>query len=360
MGENSANEMSTDDVNIYWWAGMQKRSFADVVSGIQEPGEGGNLPKSNPRLYESRKRIMDRILSLKQDEAEKKGVGRSSVPIPPPPKPEDFEQLTYDSFITMTDILFNTKAKLTEIKGPLAQVAKKGLEALEDKLSLVAGVAYAAIGELGDQGDEILMLRSKVKDQEAELVQLTSEVGGLKKDMTEVRAILKVSKDHGEIEKPYEQSPPYLAHCAKVATCDTQVKIPGLDLGAEYKEGHNERDLLDKVRAKLSEPGTGVDISNLKVTLLKKATKFNRTYNKHTIPVLIHTKSRENRINMEQSIKAAKKLSSSYHWPKDVSDKVKVMREKLEKYEKTQPDGTKFSLLGKQLRICPKRMVNTS
>ena len=103
----------------------------------------------------------------------------------------------------------------------------------------------------------------------------------------------------------------------------------------------------------MSEPGTGVDISNLKVTLLKKATKFNRTHNKHTIPVLIHTKSRENRINMEQSIKAAKKLSSSYHWPKDVSDKVKVMREKIEKYEKTQPDGTKFSMAGKQLRIRP-------
>ena len=354
MGENnSADEMNSEDVNIYWWAGMQKRSFAQVVSGTQSPGEGEGNPKTNPRLFESRQRILDRIHSLRQDEAEKKGAGRSSVPTPPPPKPEDFEQLTYDSFLAMTDILFATKDRLTEIKGPLAQVVKKGLEAMEDKLSTIAGVTYAAIGEIGDQGDEILRLRSKVKDQEAEVATLKGEVNVLQKDMSDVKAILKVSKDHGEIEKPFEQSPTYIAHCGKVATCDTQVKIPGLDMGQEYKLGHDERDLLDKVRAKLSEPGNGVDISNLKVSLLKKATKYNATHNKHTIPVIIHAKSRENRINMEQSIKGAKKLSTSYHWPKDVSDKVKVMREKLEKYEKTKDDGTKFSLVGKQLRIRP-------
>ena len=85
MGENnSADEMNSEDVNIYWWAGMQKRSFAQVVSGTQSPGEGEGNPKTNPRLFESRQRILDRIHSLKQDEAEKKGAGRSSVPTPPP------------------------------------------------------------------------------------------------------------------------------------------------------------------------------------------------------------------------------------------------------------------------------------
>ena len=353
MGDNSANDMTSDDVNIYWWAGMQKKSFAQVVAGTQGPGEGEGNPKTNPRLFESRQRILDRIFALKQDEAEKKGAGRSSVPAPPPPKPEDFEQITFDSFLSMTDILFSTKEKLKEIKGPLAQVAKKGFETMEENLSLLAGVTYAAIGEVGDQGDEILRLRSKIKDQESELSTLRTEVDGLKKDMSDVKAILKVSKDHGETQKPFEQSPTYIAHCGKVVTCDTQVKIPSLDMGKEFKLGHDERDLLDNVRAKLSEPGTGVDISNLKVTLLKKATKYNRTHNKHTIPVLIHAKTKENRINMEQSIKAAKKLSSSYHWPKDVSDKVKVMREKLEKYEKVKDDGSKFTLAGKQLRIRP-------
>ena len=200
-------------------------------------------------------------------------------------------------------------------------------------MTRLACVQYAAVGEVAN---------------------LSSELVTMKGDIDGIKQVLKINEDQGALNKPYEESPNYTAHCDKVVECDTQVKLPGVDLGIEIKEGHDQKDLMKKVRDKLAEKGNGIELKeNQNVTLLKKTTKFNTKIRKHTIPVLIHAKSRDNRIKLEHSIKAAKKYSTSYHWPKEVSDKVKVMREQIEKYERTEPDGTVFSLQGKQIRIRP-------
>ena len=296
-------------------------------------GGGANAQAPpTPKLMEARALVLKKLYDLQKARSEESEDIAVPTP-PPPPQPKDFEKETFEGWLGVTEVLYGVKESLDSMRGPMASVVRKGLAALEDHMTRLACVHYAAVGEVEALG---------------------KKVGSMESDIDDIKKVLNINKAQGAIDKPYEQSPHYITHCNKVAVCDTQVKLPGLDLGVEIKEGHDQKDLMVKVRAKLAEQGNGVELKDdQKVTLLKKATKFNTKSKRHTIPVLIHAKSRDNRIKMEHSIKAAKKLTASYHWPKEVSDKVKVMREQLEKYEEKENGIVKFSLQGKQIRIRP-------
>ena len=219
----------------------------------------------------------------------------------------------------------------------------RALDAFEDHLTELAGVTFGSICEIAE-------VRGDLKTTRDELDALKDEVNaikGVRQEVTAIKATVDKSKAQGDLAKEFTKSRNYTDLAKEVVKCDTQVKIPNLPMGESLKN-LDEKALVAKVRAKLEVPGSGADIKGLKVTLLKKETKFNDTTQEHTLPVLIHAGSRDNRIKLENKIREAKTLSTSYHWPKVVSDNIKEMRKQLAKYSTRE-----LSLTGKQIRIRP-------
>ena len=86
--------MNTEDVDIFRWAGMQSKSWAEVVANDGQP------PKPN-HMFTAKEKVLMRIFELKRAKAMREGKPSTEVTPPPPPKPEDFENITYDSFIKL-------------------------------------------------------------------------------------------------------------------------------------------------------------------------------------------------------------------------------------------------------------------
>ena len=71
--------MNTEDVDIYRWAGMQSKSWAEVVANDGQP------PKPN-RMFTAKEKVLMRIFELKKAKAMREG--RPSTEVSPPHSPE--------------------------------------------------------------------------------------------------------------------------------------------------------------------------------------------------------------------------------------------------------------------------------
>ena len=345
----NSGEMKAEDVNIYWWAGMQCKSWAQIVSGEESEG-GASSSQRTPRLFTAKEKVLKKLYDLKFNRAKKEGTEDRIAP-PPTIKPKDFEKVTFDSFIGLTEQLFLLKEELdsaskTRQGGGKVSTEKKMVEIMEDHLTNLAMVVYDAIGEVGG-------LSNALKGTKEELEDTKQQLGAVRKDVDKIKGVLDLGEARGSIGKPFEDTPVYKEVTDQVARCDKDVKITNFDVGEEITAAQGG-DVVKKVREKLEKENNGVDIKGLKVTLLKKTTKV--TNGKHTLPILIHTESRKKRIDMEFAIKNAKKLSTSYHWPKNTSDQVKDIREQVSKYKSTTLDSEgnpTLDMEGKHLRIRP-------
>ena len=90
---NAANsgEMKAEDVNIYWWAGMQCKSWAQIVSS-EEAGEGANSTPKPPRLFTAKEKVLKKLYDLKMNRAKKDGTEDRIAP-PPPSSPRTLKRL---------------------------------------------------------------------------------------------------------------------------------------------------------------------------------------------------------------------------------------------------------------------------
>ena len=103
----NSGEMKAEDVNIYWWAGMQCKSWAQIVSGEESEG-GASSSQRTPRLFTAKEKVLKKLYDLKFNRAKKEGTEDRIAP-PPTIKPKDFEKVTFDSFIGLTEQLFLLK-----------------------------------------------------------------------------------------------------------------------------------------------------------------------------------------------------------------------------------------------------------
>ena len=70
-------EMTTDDVDIYRWAGMQSKSWAQVAAA------DGGQPKPN-RHFTAKEKVLMRLYELKKAKVMREGKPTTAVTLPPP------------------------------------------------------------------------------------------------------------------------------------------------------------------------------------------------------------------------------------------------------------------------------------
>ena len=142
----------------------------------------------------------------------------------------------------------------------------------------------------------------------------------------------------GNLTTQIETSKGYTDLCGEVKNASCITKIFGVDLGEET-EG---RDKIVKKSKKVLEEEKKIHLKGAAIVPLKfKSAVFDR---KHTAPVLIISKDREEKKTLERQAKD-RGYRTGFHWPKNIVPLITKMREQLEEFKSDNLDLTDKHIL---------------
>ena len=172
---------------------------------------------------------------------------------------------------------------------------------------------------------------------------MARELDATKKRSIENNTVIDQNRAGGNLVSSIEKSAAYEKVCADIKTTANYCKVLNIDFETEIKT-HPE--IVKKARAVLSQTETIRDqINSVQIVPLGNATKMYE--GKNSVPILIKTNNKDEKLNLENDIKKAG-LKTSFHWPKSIMNSVKSMRTQLSKYHDESID-----LRTKQIMIRP-------
>ena len=197
-------------------------------------------------------------------------------------------------------------------------------------------------------------LESNLNDVSCLLFSLTKELDTLSNKVNNVESIVNKNRATGDLVSKIQDSAAYKNICSDLQNSDLQTKIYNFDLGKQV-EGH--REVSQAVRTSLSNSTLSDSTKKASVTILSKSTKF--VNGKHAVPILLKCNSKIDQISLEKNVRD-KGYNTAFHWPKELIEPVKKIREQLVSYksEVDNIDMTKCHILirpnfetGKSLQI---------
>ena len=145
----------------------------------------------------------------------------------------------------------------------------------------------------------------------------------------------------------FESSGVYTKLCDDTADSNRIVKISALDIG----ESLSGAKMAAKVREVIEKETPGLSLSEItNIVSLKKHTTPDED-GKHTVPVLLYTKDKDAKYEVENKIKAGNIRDPAYHWPPGLVKNIKEIRKQL----KTLDDENLGCFKDRQIRIRPSK-----
>ena len=269
---------------------LNKPSFAAALSG------------SKPR---------DRSRSISISKSSKRGHSESS----------EFPSYVDQAFETWSKL----SASMTSVKktiednfggeDTLGPQVLKGLSLLEECLNGVANMSFQMASDF-----------DKIKDL------------SLKHD-----TVIEKNCAGGNIVNKVEKSTLYANSCKELKESANHCKILNLDL-EENISSHS--DIAKKAREILSRSDNIKDrLKNMQIVPLGKSTILKN--NCHSVPILLKTKSHEDKAFVEKSLKN-EGYKCAYHWPKTLFKSIQQIRSQVSTFKNDEID-----LTGKQIMVRP-------
>lgn len=244
---------------------------------------------------------------------------------------ESYKNKTFDNFVSITGVISNIRSELDK-----QSTSKTGTKSTNEKfLSPIS----SAISEL----------ESKLTDLAGMFFDLASDHDELKHSVFEMQNTIKSNKVSGDLVSNTEQSATYKGLCEEVEKSMVTSKIQNLDLGCQKSGTHSE--MTEAVKSKLKEFQPPIPLRDVVITPLSKSTIIKDE--KHLIPILLKTKNRDQKFNLDTTLKA-NDLNPSFHWPKDLVPMIKDMRKKLGEFK-----NDELELATKQIMIRPAQSGKT-
>ena len=237
-----------------------------------------------------------------------------------PPYESSYISKAMDHWEVITKSMTDTKKQLVEhpehsVPNSLCAIFFQGFCSLEKALTSVSQLQFDMAKKL-DKTEKISIENNSVIDQ---------------------------NRAGGNIVSSVEKSSSYEKVCTEIKTTANYCKVLNIDFESELKT-HPE--IVKKARAVLSLNESVKDqINSVQIVPLGNATKMFE--GKNSVPILIKTSNKEEKLNLENEIKKAG-LKTSFHWPKCIMNCVKSMRSQLSKYHDESID-----LRSKQIMIRP-------
>ncbi len=157
---------------------------------------------------------------------------------------------------------------------------------------------------------------------------MAKELDSLKQKDACHEEVLSKNRAGGNLVNSVEKSAAYDKACDELKNSGNLVKVLNLDFGTEVK---TSTEISKKAREILNNIGSiKNDIDSVQIISLGKETKVHN--NKHTVPILIKSKTRDTRDRIEKAVKN-EGYSSPFHWPKSMVDQISKIREQVKRYK---------------------------
>ena len=274
-----------------------------------------NLPVTGEMATEISDEDMARILgSAIQGQKGQKGPKKASYT----PKSHPLENVNFDCAEKMAKIMEEARTKLVD-------------QCTGEKGGPTKSSAF--LKPVVDTFDSIEGCFSGVMDV---VKVLCSEVVRLHK-------VIETGRTAGNIPLEIEDTPVYKDIVKETAESNYVVKIPNMIMGG--KVTGTMANMVTKVRDKLNR--ARIDTRGVTITPLNHATVKDKK-DRDVVPVLlkVDSKRRDHREHLNRKLKMAK-FHTSFHWPREINDEIKNMREQLDGYKDNDME------MGRQVMVRP-------
>ena len=271
-----------------------------------------------------------------------------------PSDPLDIRNFTYDNYIALTTELATVRALLVPVQNAetfedikpsvLLDPVLDGLDKAEGYLNMLSRSHFGLMDKCVELDKGLKSCESRLDniDKGAKNDKVNQRVAKLENTVAVNIATKNLAPTSG-----FEKSEIYTGLCNDTADSNRIVKLPGLDLG----ENLSGAKMAAKIRKVLVDKTPGLALSEIQnIVSLKKSTTPQEN-GSHTVPVLLYTKDKDARFEVENKIKAGDIKETSYHWPAGLVKNVKEIRKQVLKLD--HKDFGKFE--NRQIRIRPSK-----
>jgi hypothetical protein len=221
-----------------------------------------------------------------------------------PPYEPSYVSKAMDHWGIVTKSMTDTKKQLVEhpdhgVANSLCSIFFKGFCDLEKALTSVSQLQFDMAKDL-DSTKSMSLKNNSVIDQ---------------------------NRAGGNIVSSVEKSSAYEKVCTEIKTTANYCKVLNIDFETELK---THTDIVQKARDILNQAeNIKEQINSVQIVPLGNSTKLYE--GKNSVPILIKTSNKEEKLNLESEIKNAG-LKTSFHWPKSIMKHVKSIRSQLANY----------------------------
>ena len=269
-----------------------------------------------------------------------------------PSNSQALKDFTYDNYIALQNELATVKALLVPMQNAetfedikpsvLLDPIMDGLDKADEYLNLLSMSHFGLMDKCVEleKGLKSCVDRMDTYDKGAKKEKVTQRVAKIENTIATNLATKNLSPN-------FESSKVYDKLCDDTADSNRIVKIPALNLGANLSGAQ----MAAKVREVIEKETPGLSLTEItNIVSLKKHTTQDEE-GKFTVPVLLYTKDKDARYEVESKIKAGNIKETSFHWPPGLVKNVKEIRKQLSKLE----DEDLGSFENRQIRIRPSK-----
>lgn len=241
--------------------------------------------------------------------------------IPPPlgknTDPGTYTSRAFDHWQLVTDVLDKANAEFQKDHPQLAI-----FEGIRSVLNSAASLQFDMAKRLDDLGEKGVAQRDVI-DRHAE--------------------VLERNCAGGNIVNTVEKSSAYDKSCTELKESGNLCKVFELDFGSNF---NSTTEIVKKAKEILENTvGLKSELKDAQIFPLgKKTTEKN---DKHSVPILIKLKNKDNRDRVEKLVKGAG-YQTAFHWPKNIMQHITCMRNQLKTFK-----NDKLDLSDKQIMIRP-------